>query len=761
MKFQSEHINEQTLTRFILKDTSLTARERTAIAAHLDRCSGCSELYSQIAEFFQNTEAELKANSTLAERHTGALITSKQDATLWTEPVSSIIPQHPVSVHAKIWYAIRKRPVTSTVGFAGMFAVVFFALNTLVFRSSNENINPTHFQFEGNSVVVFNKNGEKLWSKPATDYFNLSVVSPQTCKLIHVVDLDDDGINEIITVLSFYEEGFNGKGYVTAINYDGTIKWRKRLGREVQLSDRKYPVNFQVRKLVYSSELRRIFVTLMHSNSPSALYSLDFNGNVVGELWNYGHMLDLVLVPAENGMPPSMVLTVIDDDKNEPVISSFPANRLAGVRQMYGGVFLGIEQAEYIGMNVRLVVQKKFVRTRYGFPEILLLDDGKLEVRYGPFPSWLFSLIFNQDLSLNEILFTDTALETYGNQGIQEQMNILKSSLVYSIGNNTVPIKKNNPFSAMLNNATNGIRILDQEHKTLWSLSYFGERKLTQLDITNSLAIHDIDNDGFNEVITTIESIGENTGKNNILRAFKANGQLLFRKEYSRTIEFTDAVYGNDYSLRNILAADCDRDGKNELYVGLAHKHSPFALLKLDATGNILGEYWHYGHYWDMYISSFGSDHEQLILCGVNDDLSQSNALVTIIDPNKLTGVKRSALSNQYPFETSIAEEINILFPRTLIDEAYDAKPRVVSRSFEDTLLIGFVVRSESGKVPYNAIEYLFSNSWGVKDIKAYDATKRIMESLFREKKIHTPYSQDYRKGLFNQVRVLRQKETS
>lgn len=419
-----QHIDEQTLSRFVLNDSSLRDDEKKLIEHHLQLCGGCFSLYKEIREFYLSAEQELEQNTTLGERHKKEIVPSRSAVDVWTEPISAIIPRQEISLSAKIWYSTRKRPIASSVSFLALFAVMFFSFNTLPTLFHDKN--PSHIIFEKQNVLVANKAGEIVWQKHAADDFDLSILFPSTSQLFAIVDLDGDGTNEIVTIIKFFDEGLHYRNGIYCFNSNGTIRWKKLLGREIELQGKKYPIDFRMQKMIASKSEKKFYVIITHSHSPSAIIALDFNGNITGELWNYGHIHNLVVLPNNNA-----VATMLTDHSSEPVIRKFSIDQLTGIFQMAPSGFTGISEFRAIQVELKVTNTDKFTPNRASFPRMTLLPDGNISAEYGGFNNrWEFSIIVNQDLYVEEILTTDTVLEKYGKQGAELEAQKLKKRII-------------------------------------------------------------------------------------------------------------------------------------------------------------------------------------------------------------------------------------------------------------------------------------------------------------------------------------------
>jgi hypothetical protein len=316
-------------------------------------------------------------------------------------------------------------------------------------------------------------------------------------------------------------------------------------------------------------------------------------------------------------------------------------------------------------------------------------------------------------------------------------------------------LKDRNPAEVFFDSQKKQYKILNKQREELWALNWFGDGNYTSSDVEKSTKIADLDNDGKNEVITVAFYLDSDPTDKNVMKIYNADGTLRLKKKYGKTMIYNKQIITNDFTLRNLLVEDFDGDGIKEFYIGMANNHSPYALLKIDQDGNTIGEFWHYGHYWEFYATSFGSKHKQIILCGISDVDSLQRAIITIINPNKLSGICQSSSSPHFGFSFTSAEQSTIEFPRTVIDDKFQTKPRVAIKTFEQDSLIGFEVRSVSSipTIPYNSFEYIFDVNWLPVEVKAYDSSRQLFRISYNQGKILFPLTESYLNELKRKVK--------
>jgi hypothetical protein len=206
-----------------------------------------------------------------------------------------------------------------------------------------------------------------------------------------------------------------------------------------------------------------------------------------------------------------------------------------------------------------------------------------------------------------------------------------------------------------------------------------------------------------------------------------------------------------------------DSAGKgSEIIVTAFSGRSPTVIARLDANGNILGEYWHFGMLRGLFAFDLDGDgRKEVIASGTNDmndvlgDPDVSQAVFVIIDPGKLIGRHESRATRGFGFSTSEAERAYIRLPRSDMEETLRLSNGVsIIRRTADSLLF---VRVDTGN-QLNAItfNYYFSNSLRLVSLKSTDINAAIHARLKREGKIRSTLDEDYLKKLGDEVEVLR-----
>lgn len=193
----------------------------------------------------------------------------------------------------------------------------------------------------------------------------------------------------------------------------------------------------------------------------------------------------------------------------------------------------------------------------------------------------------------------------------------------------------------------NVLEVFNKRNEKLWGYHYSFDsiKKLEANYHTKYSVLTDLDNDGKMELVTIVPNIND-VNEPNYLKIFDEKGMLKFNRKIGREIKFEGKNYEAVFpSLRGLIVDDLDSDGKKEIYVGAPNRNSPYLLSKFDENGNLLGEYWHYGHFWEINKIDLNLEGKKgILLCGENDKVGKS--LFVILDPVKMNRKNQTAFSD-------------------------------------------------------------------------------------------------------------------
>lgn len=429
MTKQFLHIDEQTLSLYVLNDPSIEAK-RNDITFHLSECEGCKALYEQITSFYALTESEIEHNALLGKRHNQELMKRQSLSPVWSEKISSVVQKTPIVFPAQLWYFVKRRPILSSGATFSFVALLIFGINFLMHSPKDDN--PAYFTFHNHKMQIHNFSGEILWEKLLSDRLK-SEENNEISKAVTLIDMNNDGKNDIVTIFNDMRDEKSSSNSVTMYNTDGTILWRTNLGREVSGYGQIYANDFFTHKMLihtYKGE-PSIFVSITNTHSPSAIIILNTSGNIVAEYWNYGHFSDFIFADVNDDGTDELVATCFTDESDTPIIVALDVEQIGGISQSRYSNFNGVAKSVAEIYRAELKQNQKFFQHRSYFWGMKKLPDNKLRLYFGEEPEWLFTCIVGKELHCESVLSTDKAIEKYGKKNAEQRAENLKNSIKY------------------------------------------------------------------------------------------------------------------------------------------------------------------------------------------------------------------------------------------------------------------------------------------------------------------------------------------
>jgi hypothetical protein len=291
-----------------------------------------------------------------------------------------------------------------------------------------------------------------------------------------------------------------------------------------------------------------------------------------------------------------------------------------------------------------------------------------------------------------------------------------------------------------LNPGSSKLEVYSKSDEMLWDIPVTGIEAARMGEAHDGLprvAVADLDGNGSNEVIATLESIGGSAARNvSDLFVLSGKREVLAHISGYRTLRFRGEVYTDVHPYGGLIVWESGGDGSKEIICRSFSGRSPMGLLRYNKRGEILGEYWHFGHLTELLAADFNGDGKrELLLAGSNDSESTGDfgsGEFIILDPGKIIGATEATVSRGFGFSPSTAERAAVRLPNSPQNLRYRSKAGIASASVETAngerlLRIWWTANLPDGRMD---LEYIFGSDLRLKTVRSSDTTARLLAAL-------------------------------
>ena len=154
-------------------------------------------------------------------------------------------------------------------------------------------------------------------------------------------------------------------------------------------------------------------------------------------------------------------------------------------------------------------------------------------------------------------------------------------------------IMDRNPAHIHYNIGSNKVEILNQHDQMLWNLM---SKDVGSIEAGESetgspkTAIADINNDGLNEVLTTLWTPEDALRTEIPLRVYDGKGGILFSVQLEKQIKYLNRNYPNTWGADRVIVGKIDASGQKQIICSFGSGRSPVVITRLDSKGNVIGE---------------------------------------------------------------------------------------------------------------------------------------------------------------------------
>lgn len=264
-----------------------------------------------------------------------------------------------------------------------------------------------------------------------------------------------------------------------------------------------------------------------------------------------------------------------------------------------------------------------------------------------------------------------------------------------------------NPSYVHLNIQKGTMQVFSKNNRLLWSIPGSGlqeaKHQMRQYG-TAYWQVTDLNSDGGRDVATILPGLGTGGNAGARLQIFGPSGKLQRRVDIDPgSVSFRGHVYSQPFGPINMMVADVGKNGEKEMFVGVTDGHSPYCVYRLDAHGDILGEYWHFGNLAGMASVELSDGKRYLALCGENDIEDRektSYPVLIILDPTKIVGKTQSEVTPGFGFKQSDAEVYYVRLSNTDMNYALHAYMAVRRLNGESDKQMSFNLDSGPSALP-------------------------------------------------------------
>jgi hypothetical protein len=318
-----------------------------------------------------------------------------------------------------------------------------------------------------------------------------------------------------------------------------------------------------------------------------------------------------------------------------------------------------------------------------------------------------------------------------------------------------------NPAHYFYNDKNGLIEIRNASHKTLWQLStqenLAGVRKIEHGFKTAKTVLADLDGDGTNEVLTILPIGNEQSWTE--LKVYMANRMTLWSKSFPEEFKYSTRTYSPNFGIANFIVEDLVEKGKKEIWLTANNVgRSPSATVRLDAHGNILGKYWHFGNLNGIYALDVNNDgKKEILLTGINDLNEESyhqQPAIVVLYPSNVVESGKSTTAPEFGFPFSTAEMYCIRLPLSDLHEFYKINASVSGiADINDKEILFEVVSRAAELAEAFSFQYYFNRDMSIREVKSNNTTDRIHSQLVSQGKLTGKIDSAYLSNLKNGVR--------
>jgi hypothetical protein len=224
-----------------------------------------------------------------------------------------------------------------------IFGVILFILFSKLLAPSQ----PTDFRIEGSYFIVFNNEGKELWRYPTgkdnlvdekiyRSRFQVKKLSEAGQLLLPYVIMKDINRDKNVEVLYTNKtQDELGEGELFCFSHKGKLLWKFSGGREMKFDQQVFSadyriIGFDLDDLDGDGNLEIIGIAIQIRQWPCQLALLNNKGEVLGEFWNSGYLVNFLTLDLNQDGKKEIVAAGSNNEYGKACLVVFDAAHLAG-----------------------------------------------------------------------------------------------------------------------------------------------------------------------------------------------------------------------------------------------------------------------------------------------------------------------------------------------------------------------------------------------------------------------------------------------
>jgi len=306
----------------------------------------------------------------------------------------------------------------------------------------------------------------------------------------------------------------------------------------------------------------------------------------------------------------------------------------------------------------------------------------------------------------------------------------------------------------------NLLKVYSRGDQLVWQKPCVKLQEYAQRELYNRSSftvVADLDADNHNEVVTMVPAVsGDSNPREGLVRVFQSDGNLASEVKLGHPVSYRGHSYSVDYFWANGLATIRESAADERAIIAAAVNYrSPSVVTRISRKGEILGEYWHYGHILALYVAmSQDAQTERVILLVKNDEGEERNdkfPAIVMLDPNRITGKTESSTTRGFSYDLSNAELAYVRIPGCDMYATMGVQHEVVRMLPEDQESLRFLVRGAAQASPM--FEFIFDKNMSIRSVLSMDGNVAVHDSLRALGRISSTYDKKYLERLKDSVR--------